>query len=499
MELDFDRVMIPCLRTAANYVQRQELLQEVRLTDGMPDIGKVLTSYGQVLVRGKEWRSNSMSVSGGVMLWVLYGPEDGSNPQWIETWLPFQLQWDFTESERDGSIVVEPILQSVDARSVSARKFVVRADIAIKGIALIPDEIQVFEPRDVPEDVYLLRQTYPVLLPAEAGEKVLNIEETLVLPASAQELDRIICCSMRAELTDTKIVSDKAVFKGCALLHVLYQGQDHRLYAWDFDIPISQYVQLDKEHNTEGCMVPRIAVSELELVQGEDQKLLLKVGLICQYILYDTMQIQTVADAYSVHRQTTPEVNRLYLPSLLDRLEQTIQLEQTATADIEQVVDTVICVKDAGVIAESGTVTAELNGVFNTLYYGRDGQLACVTSGWQESWSGMADETVKTDLSVTVSGAPQAIKGSDGVLHRANVRVELLCTGGCGVPMVSAVALSETRQLDPNRPSMILRCADTCSLWDVAKQSGSTVELIKEANGISNDSAPGQMLLIPVV
>ena len=61
MELTFNKTACPCLRKAVRQIQTQEQTQEVRLPESMPDIGKVLGSWGQVLIRpvqpfGKECR-----------------------------------------------------------------------------------------------------------------------------------------------------------------------------------------------------------------------------------------------------------------------------------------------------------------------------------------------------------------------------------------------------------------------------------------------------------
>ena len=71
MELQFEKQQIPCLRQLPAEEQIQEQTQELRLSDGMPDIGRVLCAWGQVVMRGKEWRSDSIGVSSGVMAWVL--------------------------------------------------------------------------------------------------------------------------------------------------------------------------------------------------------------------------------------------------------------------------------------------------------------------------------------------------------------------------------------------------------------------------------------------
>ncbi len=78
MEMAFQKTAFPCMTCAVREVQNAEQTQELRLPDGMPDIGKVLCAWGQVILRSKEWRSDSVLVSGGMLMWVLYLPEDGS-------------------------------------------------------------------------------------------------------------------------------------------------------------------------------------------------------------------------------------------------------------------------------------------------------------------------------------------------------------------------------------------------------------------------------------
>ena len=64
--------------------------------------------------------------------------------------------------------------------------------------------------------------------------------------------------------------------------------------------------------------------------------------------------------------------------------------------------------------------------------------------------------------------------------------------------MVTGVEMGEQIKPDPNRPSLILRRAGSQLLWEIAKETGSTVEAIRTANGLKEEPAAGQMLLIPV-
>ena len=63
---------------------------------------------------------------------------------------------------------------------------------------------------------------------------------------------------------------------------------------------------------------------------------------------------------------------------------------------------------------------------------------------------------------------------------------------------VVALDLGEERKPDPDRPNLILRRFSDKTLWDLAKELGSTEEAIRRANGLSGEPQPGQWLLIPV-
>ena len=65
MEMEFERKGIPWLKPLLREIQTQEQTRELRLSDGMPDIGQVLGAWGQVILRGKEWRSDAVHMNGG--------------------------------------------------------------------------------------------------------------------------------------------------------------------------------------------------------------------------------------------------------------------------------------------------------------------------------------------------------------------------------------------------------------------------------------------------
>lgn len=499
LELQFVRSVIPCLRSVIREVQNHEQTQEIKLSEGMPDIGKVLASWGQVLIRSKEWRSGGMSVSGGVMVWVLYAPEDGSAPRRVETWLPFQMKWDFPETQNDGMIRVIPLLRNVDARSVSARKMMVRATVGMLGEAMVSGEAELYNPGELPEDIQILKKSYPMMLPKEAGEKMFTLDETLSLPANVPAIEKIVRYELNPQLAESKVVSDKLVFRGSGLLHVLYMGIDGQLYTWDFEIPFSQFAELDREYEQDASSHVDLAVTNLELDPAEEDNLNLRAGITAQYIVYDRPVIELVEDAYSPRRNVTPQMSRLVVPAVLDTHSENVRAEGSMDINYMQVADAAFYADHPKVRRDEDRVYAELSGGFQTLGYDEEHALQNASTRWENAWELPASEDSNIDMVMQKTGNTTALISGNGTNVNTDLRVEAMTTAQQGLPMVTGLQMGELTEPDPGRPSLILMKAGTDSLWDIAKQTGSTVDDIRKVNQLQQDPDSEQMLLIPVV
>lgn len=494
MELQFGKTTCRCLTRGAREVKSEELTQEVRLSDGMPDIGRVLAAWGQVIVRSKEWRAGTAAVSGGIMAWVLYAPEDGSDARSVDTWIPFTLKWDVSDTDREGTIRVMPLLRFVDSRALSARKMMVRAGLAAMGDILYPIDMEISQAEEVPADVELLKKTYPIRIPKEAGEKVFLLDEDLALPDPAPE--KILYYTMQPEIQEQKIMAGKGVFRGNGNLHILYRCADGQLHTWDHDLPFSQFQELEGEFDAEAMLDGDIAVTSLEL-DPEEGRLRLKAGLVFQYVVDGCCVVELTEDAYSPNRPVEVNMDTLRLPAVLDDHRELITAEQSVPGQQGRPIDVAFLPDFPRQHREGNEISFELPGQFQVLYYGDDGSLQASTARWEGTYAMRAGEESRVHSRTTPMGKAEASSGTEGMDLRGQVRLDTSTTSDYGYPMVTGVELGETREPDPNRPSLIL-CRNDGDLWSIAKRCGSTVDAIRRANGLEADPETGRILLIPV-
>lgn len=492
MEIKFNRTSCRHLRRAADQLQQREQTQEVRLPESMPDIGRVLGCWGQVLIRGKEWRSGGMSVSGGVMAWVLYAPEDGSEPRSLETWVPFQMKWEFPETERDGFICVIPRLKSIDARSTSARKLMVRANLGLWGQALESVETDIYQPEEVPQDVQILSNSYPMELAQEFGEKLFQLDEEMTPEFAAEKILRY---ELTPQIIEQKVMASRLVFRGKGQLRMLYLS-DGKLCSWECEVPFSQFADLDRDYgpNSSARIIPVLTNLELDMAEG---RLQLKAGLTAQFVVYDRVMVQLAEDAYSTVRTVQLHTSELNLPARLDQRMESIQVSQSVNAEAERIVD-VCWLPDHPQRQQNGEDTVmKLCGMFQVLYYDPAQNLQCSTARYEQEYTLGADDAAAVDGIVHTDGNAVASAGSSIEISGA-FRLETGVYGTALQQVLTGMELGQAVEPDPGRPSLILRRCGDMLLWDIAKECGSTVDAIRRANSLEGEPENGRMLLIPV-
>lgn len=498
MEIKFNKKPLSCMQQVLTQVQSQEQTQELKLPDGYPDIGRLLGCWGQAVLRGKEWRRTSMSANGGIMAWVMYAPEDGTQPRVLDTWMPFQCRWDLPEAVDDGVMNVLPLLSELDGRNVSARKIILRAGVDLLGQGMEETKVDTAEASEVPDDVQLLTKNYPVDLSVEAGERQIRIEESVSLPSDKPPIQRIISYELIPSILEQKVLANRLVFRGTATFKLRYLSEDGKVNQWTYEIPFSDYTELNRDYDISASawIVPVLTAMEVDV--EDNNQLQIRAGIAAQYVIFDRMMLPITEDAYSPYRDVDVKMEQLQLPILLDRREMQMPVNAIMNTPAQQVIDIVMRNKHPYPAMDEDGMAVRMTGSCQLLYRDDEGNLTSDNVRYEQSvpfasadenrialWAGNADSseymqsvselTVKTQYPIT------AFSYSSGTIQ-----------------MVAGLEIGERKEADPNRPSLILKRAGQEDLWSMAKKYGSTVDAIRAANKLTEEPEDGMMLLVPV-
>jgi len=212
----------------------------------------------------------------------------------------------------------------------------------------------------------------------------------------------------------------------------------------------------------------------------------------------DRTMLTLPEDAYIPGGELTMQREMVEIPALLDSRRENIYGEQTIPLEGDLVVDATLLPDFPRQRGSGEDMVMELPGNLQMLYYDTEGQLQSSTQRWENSYPLPLDDTAV--LSALPSGGIQtrATTGNGEMTVKTTQPMDMTTMSGQGLPVITSLTMPERREPDPARPSLILRRAEG-SLWETAKQSGSTVDAIRQANGLEKEPVPGQMLLIPVI
>lgn len=473
----------PYLKTAMRQVQNAEQTQEVRISEGMPDIDRVVGAWGQCVLRTKQLRGDELSVSGGVSAWVMYLSENDPKPYILEAWLPFQLRWSVNAIKSAADVGVKCLLKALDARMLSAGKILLRADIAVLAEGYERTQADIFVPTEEAADVQMQNVTYPVVLTRECGEKNFDFEEEVSVP----EAKTWLAWSFEPQITEQNVLGNRIVLRGTGYVRAMYLDEAGQVGSKCFELPFSRFIDLDKEYGKQASAQITLAVTGLD-TQATPEGVRILCALSAQYVIRDAALIQITRDAYSPTHSVELTMQTLELPTELEN--RTEQIAAQMQFHEGKIVDFRFLPEFPTQFREGDTLHVDIKGNFRVLYTDSEGKLQSSTEAWTQEIPLPAAANTHTAVSVCAI-TPQE-DGAQMTLRFSTSAEETL-------PMVTAMEIGQKQEVDPNRPTLILKRMQEPSLWELAKSTGSTVEAIQKANDLTGEAETGQMLLIPIV
>lgn len=495
MEYVFEQETLSWLETVQMQEQNLELSQEFRLNEGQGDVQRIIGTWAQPVIRSKEWYSDSVSVSGGIMAWALYSGNDGQLHT-VDGWIPFQTRFVLPVDKRDGQIRVLSSIRYTDGRSTSPGKLQLRCGVGLWMQAMCMQEGSVFKPAAMPEGTQVLTKKYPLRLTMEAGEKEVSVQDSISL--STDDDLQIVYTSVNPQITEKRVLGDQLAMRGCANVHLLMVNSRGELSVQDIPAHFSQIAELSDTYGNDAHADILCCVSAVE-TQMQEGAVTVQTGIRIQYRIEDITVAEIAEDAYCPGMSLQNTVDMLKVPSILEVGKETVNADEVCTASASQVVDTNLRAEHPRMRrTDQGIVIMDSVGA-QILYRDSEGNLQGTAAKWDTEIPLMCSEQTLQELYPAQCTIGHAQPGMDGIRVQYELQIERMTLAEEGIPMITAMAADEQMQMPGDGPSLIMRRASDASLWSIAKDCSSTVEAIRNLNGLDTNPQPGQLLLIPVL
>ena len=500
MELEFKQNSLNYLKQSLYLVKDQEETSETIVPDSYPDIKFIMDSYANAYIRGKDLRTGGASISGGIKGGLVYIPEDGDSPRILDFYLPFTIRLDHDLLSAQSKMICKALIRSVDARMINSRKAMLRVDLSCLVECFEKAEDIFYEPTDCSEILQLQQKTYHIQLPSEIAEKSVAISDLLELPSNAASFKQLYKTNCKIELTEKKLIANKGVFRGYANIKMLYLSVDDKFYAYEHQIPFSQYCEFVSDYDSENfAITPLITGHDIELENIENTyNLKISVDMLLQGVVCKNMVLTAVEDAYSLEGELLAQWQHCEIGVPLDTQSQYQRVHCTACEQLKDIIDVTVYHGYPTVTKRDDHVTLANRLYFHLMGFDTQGELLGMTC--------YADAETQLTLSAAGRCNSEIVCNSHTVSLGANgldVQADITWNNQFYVQQKFTTlrdAVIEISECDTQKPAIILKRAEKgAAVWSIAKKYRAKPEEISSVNHLCEDHlTETQMLLIPV-
>ncbi|MDR3207182.1 MAG: DUF3794 domain-containing protein, partial [Oscillospiraceae bacterium] len=402
---------------------------DIIVPDLFPDIMRIVDASGLVAVKEKNAWDARAEVSGVVRAVVLYVPESARGLKKIDVSLPFTHTFENQGITPESKILAKAALLTAEARAVNPRKVQVTVGVQLDVTVYALAEWGLCE--DLTDakahSAHLLKSAERAFMPVAAQCKEFTVSDELEVPGSRPPVLEILKADARLVTQEVKFIGNKLIFKGSALLRMLYAGPPanqpaDEICLWEQEIPYSQILETESlEEGGEAAVDIRLTALDLDLrpgLSGEARLLGVTLQLEAQAVSVAERKLEAVVDVYSTAYDVLPEFRAYQIVRRLDRStrRQTVRESLETGQPVSSVVDAQITLWPVQHRQEDGTIELSAEALAKVVYLGDDQQFYTlqrhlpVALGWESGGNAQIKATAALAGEVLASGTHDGIE-----------------------------------------------------------------------------------------
>ncbi|MDR1754018.1 MAG: DUF3794 domain-containing protein [Eubacterium sp.] len=486
------------------------------LPDYYPDIFKILKCTLTHCVVSYSVSGSQLFCDGVVYIKVLYLSAKSNSIQCIEQRYTYSKTIDLPKSVDNASVSMKPKTDYCNCRAVSGRRIDVRGAVSCKVKVIANKETEM-----ITDAKGLGVETKNSTL-SYCGKKLFTSHqfvsrEDIETGADKEGVTSIVHHDVCVQVTDYKVIANKVVVKGEALIKALYtnskDGNDDAVEVMEAVIPINQIVDLDGITDEYLCyIVMRVMDCDLEVRPadvGDTRIFACNLTVECNIAAHLEKKVSPLSDLYSTHYETGFNVSTIKTETMPKILSEQLNWKSTVECTegtLEAIYDT-RCELVNVTCRPRGDSELILSGQANIQVIGKLNSGAPVVIEKTEPF----EITIRAEnLSGehTVEHLLQIIHINFSITtdNRVDIRINMLLNAClykiCSIDVVSDISVHEDKPKVISKDyALKLYFAESGEeVWGIAKRYNTSASAIMSENDLDSEKVLSPiMLLIPIV
>ena len=508
MELELKKTSLDIYEAGGELTLTQEETAETIVPDHCPDIARIIETEGRVFLHGRELRDGKAEVTGTVRVTVLYTPEDESGIRALEFSIPFTVESDNRALPGYQYLAAETETEFLETRMLNPRKVFTHCKLVTSITGYQRRTMEVCTGLEAPPELCLEKkaeQQRAVLL-TQIAEKDFTFMEEMRLSPGREGAAELLSSQVQGNVTETKLVGSKLIFKGIFSVRVLYRTGEGHCGAASAELPFSQIMEVEGADEDAAASVHlQLTGTDIQL-DGDDpegRQLAVTLYFHAAALLRQERELMLLDDLYSTAYDVAYDASPLDITCFYEAMDrrQTVREVLETGAVAGSVLRVSVCCGGVQVSREGEAVTLRTVAAVRALYLDEGGVALVAERSLDVSCQLEMPEHCRVTARAWCGEEVQASLCDRGIEVRFPVDFHVEAISRVKKACISGVRLDEHTPKDlTGTPSLVLRCMDREETpWDLAKSCNTTVSAILAANQLEGegDIPCDKLLLIP--
>jgi nucleoid-associated protein YgaU len=247
MALELVRDLIKIDQVIGEEITQAMVEGDVVVPDSKPDVDKVLSTNGWVVITDKEVVDNKVILEGIVNVKSLYISHEGEQPLYhMEGSFGFTQQIELPDITNRMEADVQAEIEHVDSSIVNGRKLYVKCVLNISGRVFERTQIDIIKDVKGIEDIQVLRDYME--MGDTIGENIsrATVKQEFEIPADKPSIKEILTTDITIGERESRITENRIVLQGMLKMTTLYigGGEDNSINSVEYQMPFSHYIEI---------------------------------------------------------------------------------------------------------------------------------------------------------------------------------------------------------------------------------------------------------------
>ena len=511
--MEYEKKNFQVYRQGRTALDQFYLDEDYNVPDAKSDVKRVILSEGTVQVEEMKLVENYVRVQGKLRFRILYAvDEEIQGMAAMEGELPFE-EMVYMEEPPMETLFLKSAQADLTVAAVHSRKLNIHAMIELQISSEGREEMELTADVEAEEGVYKKYGTQQILKLFTVHRDTCRIREEVQIGGMQESIGSLLWTDLGSRKLDTRVGADEILLQGELLLFCFYESPDGKIDWIEQTVPYEGKMECpgvqDSMYHQIYPELKDIHVEARMDENGEMRLLGVEAVLEARIILYEEEEMELLEDLYSLRQVCALTPPRVTPERLL--MQNHSKCKVTERLSLPEIQEDILQICHSGGRIQLERVSPQAEGLYiegvlhvSFLYVKADDELPF------DVWQGMVpfsyllesnatSPDMNSDLSCGVEQLAVGLLGNGEVEVKAVLAFNSFLRRPVPVENITEIEMEpEDRAEIERRPGIIgyvIREGD--ELWDLAKRYHTTVEGIREINGMEDSRLePGEKLLI---